>query len=319
MNTNFKLSNSQQGRMILGVIGVFLVFVCMIVCCVIVLTGYYFYTFQTLALPEETFVDQNGVTMRLIPAGEFTMGSNKGYDDAKPAHQIYLDSFYIDQFEVTNALYTMCVDSEVCLLPRYSSSSNNSIYYGDASFDNYPVVYVDWFDAKTFCEWRGMRLPTEAEWEKAARGNDGRTYPWGEDSMCGLYSNCDLGDTIFVGAYESGKSVYGVYDMGGNVSEWVSSLYKPYPYLLTDGREDLTSDEYRIIKGGSWNNMSYGTDLRSFLRSKQSPSYNSNRIGFRCARDIVSNPNTPSDHSSILYRLLIHIHLWVDQNSRRFS
>jgi len=304
VNNSFKTSNSQQNWIALGIVSALLVFMCMIACCVIVLAGYYFYTFRTSATLEESFLDQYGISMRLIPPGKFIMGSDNGYDDAKPAHKIYLDSFYIDQFEVTNALYKMCVNDEVCLPPRYGSSSNNPIYYGDTRFDNYPVVYVDWRDAKTFCEWRGMRLPTEAEWEKAARGIDGQTYPWGEDSMCGLYSNCDLGDTSFVGAYESGKSVYGVYDMAGNVAEWVSSLYKPYPYLLTDGREDSTSGEHRIIKGGSWNNMSYGTDVRSFLRSQQSPSYNSNRIGFRCASTMLPNPNTSSDHSSVVYPLI---------------
>ena len=123
--------------------------------------------------------------MRLVPAGEFTMGSDTDSDPRNQAHTVYLDAFYIDTYEVTTAHYADCVTAGVCEPPHFTKSYFRASYYGNPEFENFPVIYVDWMMARTYCEtWRGARLPTEAEWEKAARGTDGRSYPWGEGISC---------------------------------------------------------------------------------------------------------------------------------------
>jgi formylglycine-generating enzyme required for sulfatase activity len=124
----------------------------------------------------------------------------------------------MDVYEVTNALYKVCVEARVCLPPQYAA------HFNDSKYANHPVVYVDWNMAKTYCEWRGARLPTEAEWEKAARGTDGRIYPWGKGNGK-TFANYGSSNISAVGSYEKGKSPYGMYDMAGNVSEWVADWY----------------------------------------------------------------------------------------------
>ena len=224
--------------------------------------------------------DAKVVEMVLVPEGEFTMGSDDGSADEKPVHQVFLDTYYIDKYEVTNALYKACVDAGVCEEPSDTENYNNSQYA------QHPVVYVNWNKANEYCEWRGARLPTEAEWEKAARGTDGRTYPWGEeiDSSFANYGG-NVGDTTPVGSYESGVSSYGAYDMAGNVWEWVSSLYQGYPYSANDGREDLLDTSgSRVLRGGAWNSNANG--VRSAARDSFDPSVTLNLIGFRCSRSL---------------------------------
>jgi len=240
-------------------------------------------TFTPKPLPVD-FIDDKGVQMILIPAGEFTMGSDL-YNDEKPSHQVFLDSYYIDQFEVTNALYKTCVDEGACQPPQKESSATQPDYYGNPKYNNYPVIYVDWNMARAYCEWRGAFLPTEAMWEKAARGAEvpPRTYPWGEgiDETFANY-NQNVGDTMTVGSYENGQSIYHVYDMSGNVWEWVSSLYQPYPYKLTDGRENQIATGPRVLRGGSWLNLS--NNLRSSGRLRGGPTSTNSYLGFRCYR-----------------------------------
>lgn len=233
-------------------------------------------------LPTE-MTDVKGVTMRLVPAGPFTMGSDKGADDEKPAHTITLDAFYMDIYEVTNALYKVCVDVGTCKTLGNHGSRTRPSYYSNAQYDNYPVIYVDWNMAKTYCEWRSARLPNEMEWEKAARGTDGRTYPWGEEldkTFANYYKN--VGDTTTVGNYDRGKSPYGVCDMAGNVSEWVDGWYDAYPGNTVGDSHFGTN--YRVLRGGSWFSF-YVCGVCSTRRSYHEPTYDFNDVGFRCTRD----------------------------------
>ena len=232
--------------------------------------------------------DKDDMTMMYVPAGEFTMGNDKYSEE--PVHTVNLDAYWIDQTEVTNAMYAKCISAGVCKGPTQKTSYRRDSYYSNSQYDDYPVIYVDWNMAKAYCKWAGRRLPTEAEWEKAARGTDGRTYPWGEGISCDKVNDYDntnrkycVGDTTKVGSYESGKSPYGLYDMAGNVEEWVSSLYKPYPYSATDGREDLTANGHRVLRGGSWDVYDlYFSDVRSAFRNDFNPSGTFDDVGFRC-------------------------------------
>ena len=160
-----------------------------------------------------------------------------GSSDEQPIHTVTLDAFWIDRTDVTNALYTQCVNVGKCTPPDSSSSATHSDYYVNSQFVNFPVINIDWDHAKIYCQWARRRLPTEAEWEKAARGIDGRTYPWGNDVPNNnlLNYNNNVGDTTEVGKYPKGASPYGALDMAGNVWQWVSSLYQSYPYSATDG------------------------------------------------------------------------------------
>lgn len=256
--------------------------------------------------PPTLVVNTKDSDMMLVPAGAFTMGRKAAdeladclqnfhsgcqlawFMDEEPVHEVYLDGFYIDTYEVTNALYRACEDQGVCDPPQSSNSNTRLDYYGNPEFDNYPVIYVNWKQAKTYCEWREARLPTEAEWEKAARGTDGRIYPWGEE-LDETFANFDwnIGDTTAVGSYENGKSPYGVYDMAGNVWEWVNSLHQPYPYTANDRREASDGDGLRVMRGGSWGYEGDNSVSASY-RYGFSPTASNMDLGFRCAKD--ANP-----------------------------
>lgn len=247
------------------------------------------------SIPTE-IKDSKNVPMVLIPAGEFTMGSNEsGNAEAKPAHTVYLDAFYIDKYEVTNEMYDACVYAVECRKPRQGGSVTRSTYYNNPVFANYPVIYVDWKMAKAYCEWRGARLPTEAEWEKAARGTDERIYPWKSNRVdCSFanLTNC-VGDTTPVDQYESGVSPYGVYGMAGNVFEWTSSLFKLYPYNAEDGREKLDATGKRVARGGSWHTFGGNSgNARTDTRLELDPAYYGAYVGIRCAisADQVQTP-----------------------------
>jgi len=232
-----------------------------------------------------TMTGEKGETLVYVPAGEFTMGSG---DSDAPVHTVYLDAFWIDQFEVTNQQYKACVDAGTCELPSSKSSSTHPSYYENPEFDNYPVLYVNWDKANRYCEvWAGGDLPTEAQWEKAARGTDKRTYPWGSaepnKDLLNYYQN--IGNTTQVGSYGSGKSPYNAYDMAGNVWEWVNDYYQSDYYAdNASNPQGYLSGEYRVLRGGSWN---YDDDLaRSAYRLRGNPSYASYSFGFRCSRSL---------------------------------
>lgn len=243
------------------------------------------YTAEPTSLPTAI---ENGVwPRRLVPAGKFTMGSNIGLENEQPAHEVFVDNFYIDQAETPNYSYQECVEAGSCLTPK------DLKYFSDYDFTMSPVVFVDWNMAKTYCEWRGGRLPTEAEWEKAARSADERSYPWGEEINC-RYANYKYyhSDPFYLYCVDrfplvfyslSGASPYEIYDMAGNVSEWVSSLFAPYPYSKTDGRENVTAPGDRVVRGGSW--ASASNELYTYHRFVMSPGSASDRIGIRCAFD----------------------------------
>lgn len=240
------------------------------------------------------FFDSHGVPMRLVPAGEFEMGSANNASNEAPIHTVYLESYYMDKYEVTNVLYKACVDASRCKPPKQTNTYTRVSYYGSSEFDNYPVIYVDWVMAKTYCEWRGASLPTEAQWEKAARGTDGRTYPWGEGIDCGKanYWRKDGGcvdDTTPVGSYESGQSPYGIYDLAGNVWEWTADWYTATYYQNSPVENPLGPDsgQERVLRSGAWNSNS--VNVRSALRDYHTPDHIAANdliyfnTGFRCA------------------------------------
>ncbi|MBI5954128.1 MAG: SUMF1/EgtB/PvdO family nonheme iron enzyme [Chloroflexi bacterium] len=236
-----------------------------------------------------TMTGEHGETLVYVPAGKFRMGSDNGEDDEKPVHTVYLDAFWIDQTEVTNKQYQACVDAGTCEPPSFFNSSTHQNYYGNSEFDNYPVLYVNWDKANRYCEvWAGGDLPTEAQWEKAARGTDERTYPWGENINCNKsnYNIKCIGDISPVGNYESGKSLYGVFDMAGNVWEWVNDYYENDYYVMLDDNvsnpKGPSGSDINVLRGGSW--YSTENDSRSADRDGDTFQNAGPHIGFRCAR-----------------------------------
>ena len=217
----------------------------------------------------------DGAEMVYVPAGEFLMGSedSEAYDDESPEHTVYLDSYWIYQYEVTNAQYRQCIEDGVCSGTLGSYPENNS-----------PAEFIDWYEADEYCSWAGGSLPTEAQWEKAARGTDGPTYPWGEASpTCSLanFYGCE-GAAVPVGSYPAGASPYGALDMAGNVWEWVADWYDA-DYYQTSPSSNPTgpaSGTYRVIRGGAWDDNE--RNLRASFRGRLSPGSSNLDDGFRC-------------------------------------
>lgn len=223
--------------------------------------------------------------MVFVSAGEFTMGSND-YDDEKPPHTVYLDEFWMDKYEVTNALYKRCVNAGKCSAPNPTSSFTRNSYYGNIQFDNYPVIYVSWNDANAYCAWAGKKLPAEAQWEKVARGTDARIYPWGNTFDKDKLNSDEggKGDTTAVGSYPTGASPYSAMDMAGNVWEWVADWYDAQYYRNTPTRNPTgpTSGTSHVLRGSGW--FSYSDRMRVPRRFGYAPSDRTSNIGFRCAQ-----------------------------------
>lgn len=225
--------------------------------------------------------------MVAIPAGKFIMGTDERLSDEGPRHVVHLKRFYIDKYEVTNLQYKKFIDETGRRSPKHFRNRT----YPQGKVDH-PVTFVTWYDAKEYCEWAGKRLPTDEEWEKAARGTDGRTYPWGNDFGIERANTPQRwaqikqqGDTTPVGAFEKGVSPYGVYDMSGNVWEWTSSWYEAYPGNKT--ASENYGEHYKTLKGGSWFDCSFykcGISSPVYNRSFFALKVNNDTFGFRCAK-----------------------------------
>ncbi|TES92597.1 MAG: formylglycine-generating enzyme family protein [Candidatus Cloacimonadota bacterium] len=233
---------------------------------------------------------KDGSILIKIPAGEFTMGSNDGDDDEKPVHTVYLDEYYICKYEVTNSQYNKFCDATGRNYPDDPKFEGMSDYF--TNYPDYPVVKVSWNDAVAYCRWAGLRLPTEAEWEKAARGTDSRKYPWGNSKpdAGGTYrANYDPGEdevdgykyTSPFGSFPDGISPYGCYDMAGNVWEWCSDWYGEHYYRDSPERnpEGPSSGKYRVIRGVSLCCKTMG--LRCVTRDWFTPAHGWGYSGFR--------------------------------------
>jgi formylglycine-generating enzyme required for sulfatase activity len=234
--------------------------------------------------------------MVFVPAGEFIMGGHVYYHE-NPIHLVRLNAFWIDQTEVTNAMFAAFLNAHSNLLGDRITALDTKdedahIHLVDGSwqaiqaYEAHPVVEVTWYGAVAYCSWAGRRLPTEAEWEKAARGTNEHIYPWGNDEPTAdmLNFNDVIGDTTKVGSYATGASPYDVFDMAGNVWEWTADWYAPTYYVNSPSVNPLGPDSglFRVLRGGAWNDRD--TYARSSHRSVADPIVSHDFLGFRCAR-----------------------------------
>ena len=254
---------------------------------------------KMLALLAKTQASKEDPTeWLLVPSGEFEMGAEGGpaHTDEAPKHRVFLDAFYIAKYEVANHQYLTFVKSAGHRAPE-NEDPKFSIWRAGAMLEGageLPVINVSWDDAAAFCKWTGGRLPTEAEWEKAARGTDGRTYPWGNDPVTGNRSNFSIENITFWDGpatlakkdqYDYGRSPYGAYEMAGNVWEWVQDYYDENYYKNSPSKNPTgpSSGKERVVRGGSWQNNP--DTVRSANRNKHEPSDRRIYIGIRCAKD----------------------------------
>ena len=243
----------------------------------------------------ETIKGKDGAPMILIPAGPFTMGSNDGLPNERPEHSVSLDAYYIDQYEVTAGRYQQFIESAKRNLPPTWDDE------AAQTMSNLPAVGMSWTDAAAYCKWTGRRLPTEAEWEKAARGTDGRRYPWGHmqpfvdianynrgvwvsDAITLVPVNSGLeGMSVRHGLKEGGKSPYGLFHMAGNAAEWVADWYDREYYQKSPEKSPTgpSQGERRVLRGGSWADLPAA--LRVTARFSAEPDFEDRTMGFRCA------------------------------------
>jgi len=238
-----------------------------------------------------------------IPTGCFDMGDSfaEGDGDELPVHNVCISGFEMDVYEVTNAYYAACVADGGCTPPPAASSYSRPSYYGEPAYDDFPVLRVSWYQAEAYCFWAGKRLPTEAEWEFAARGGlAGKRYPWGDSITCAdachergfswqpCYGYCHSGmcdnDTHPVGIYA--PNGYGLYDMAGNVWEWVNDWYQAGYYAVSPVNDPPgpASGTERVLRGGAWSWFADGQRVAFRDSDQPLPFYASHNVGFRCAR-----------------------------------
>ncbi len=232
----------------------------------------------------------DGMVEIYIPSGTFIMGSTDDFNEAelqeKPQHNVFLSGYWIDQTEVTQGMYKRCIASGGC--PDLVHDEEQNSNFTNSDYDNHPVTYVTWDQAKNYCEQVGRRLPTEAEWEKAARGTDARLYPWGDEPPNGNQAlfGMAFNTTRPVGSYPDGKTPYGVLDMIGNVREWVNDIYSEYYYGESAEYDpqgpELSKDNYqRVLRGASYKDSLHYTHLA--MRFHHVPNSPGENRGFRCA------------------------------------
>jgi len=259
----------------------------------------------------------DGMLMVSVPAGEFEMASDAAavdyalalcneyrgdckrewYDNEQPVHSVVLDAFWLDRTEVTNRQYQRCVAAGACEPPESNSSYSRDWYYGNGRYYGYPVIYVTWYQADAYCSWVGGRLPTEAEWEYAARGPDAKVYPWGDAFDGALLNYCDANcgitwsdervddgyeETAPVGSYPGGASWCGALDMAGNVWEWVADGYGAYPSGQQANPTGPSGGDDRALRGGSW--VFDPTSVRAAERLRVNADDPGLDVGIRCAR-----------------------------------
>lgn len=255
---------------------------------------------------SERVSSADGMPQAYIPEGTFRMGAMDEHSkaDEEPDHNVTLKAYWIDKLEVTNAMYMLCVQADACEPPQRFNSETRDQYFNNAEFNNFPVVYVTSHQAELYCEWAGRRLPTEAEWERAARGDDFRIYPWGDDRPDSSRGNFNyfVGDVTSVGQFPAGASPFGVLDMAGNVAEWVSDYYDANYYaqgvtMNPSGPGARSQYFNRVVRGGSFQDAFI--DIRVAARaSVRGSNINADdpysedflgtvspKIGFRCASD----------------------------------
>ncbi len=251
---------------------------------------------QTLKLRQkkelERFTQQGGHSpqgMLLIPGGEFQRGADDGLQDTRPMRRLYLSAFWIDQYEVTNAQYQQCVQAGVCSSPKDREA------FDDPGHAQHPVINVTWLQARSYCHWTGRRLPTEAEWEKAARGTDGRRYPWGDQDgpikkwWKAYGQEINENGTLPIGTLSETVSPYGVLDLVGNVWEWVQDRYAEDYYAMAPSQnpQGPVRGSFRILRGGDWSQSPL--ELQVSYRGWDEMTYWGPRLGFRCATDVPAS------------------------------
>ncbi len=252
---------------------------------------------------EERVSPVDGMVQVFIPEGSFRMG---GMDtntdpDELPPHAVTMSAYWMDKLEVTTGMYLLCVQAGACEPPSFFNSEKHETYFNNAEYADYPVINVTWGDANDYCTWAGKRLPTEAEWEYAARGNDLRTFPWGDERPDSSRANFDrnINDVTRVGSFPAGASPFGVLDMSGNVWEWVSDYYATDAYASAGGANPsgplaaVGAGERHVIRGGSYQDVendirlanrgfASGPDLEADMDSAEYKGEFSTKIGFRC-------------------------------------
>ena len=243
---------------------------------------------ESLREREKVYIDE--APMALIEEGPFWMGvdADVGLDDERPRHEVWLDAFYIDVYEVTTERYATFLAATRRTAPWLWGSVDLDLHA------DRPVIGVTWFDADAFCRWAGKRLPTEAEWEKAARGTDERPYPWGVQVPTADLANFAVGARFSysqalmpVGRYNGAGSPYGLYDMAGNVWEWVSDWYDGgyYDRSPADNPQGPESGQLKAVRGGAWSDLP--NYLLTYSRFKLSPDTRNSYTGFRCAQPVL--------------------------------
>ncbi len=242
--------------------------------------------------PSVEVSPRDGMTLIIIPGGTFIMGTNSGGEDEWPEHEVYLDDYWIDKTEVTNSMYYLCMESGICEAPLSDGFTAPEDHYKNPQTAEFPVVYVTWYNAQAYCEWVGRRLPTEAEWEKAARGTDARIYPWGNQDPTPELLNFDQNNfgLMPVGSFPLGASPYGVMDLAGNAWEWVADWYDENYYSVSPNVNPTgpsNGPDGRALRGGAF--FQSDPEVRTTNRHSTTPDYNrSVDIGFRCASDNMS-------------------------------